>query len=184
MFFPEPHDIPIFNNAMKDIPWYEWQYAIYEDWPVWSYPKKWKGWHNWQFIKQFNNKSWWGYMQVCIGYKYYLVHRLVAMTFIENPNNYRCVNHKDGDTKNNHYTNLEWCTYSYNIKHSIYALGNNYNYSMYSKQVDMFSKDWKYLKTFESATHAQKETTISQATISRCANNIYKTAWWFKWKFS
>jgi len=50
------------------------------------------------------------------------IHRLVAMAFCPNPNEYKEVNHIDGNKLNNHYTNLEWCTRSHNIK-QIYALG-------------------------------------------------------------
>ena len=44
------------------------------------------------------------------------VHRLVAEHYLENPNNYRCVNHKDGNRRNNKASNLEWCTASYNVQ--------------------------------------------------------------------
>ena len=49
--------------------------------------------------------------------KKYLVHRLVAETFIPNPNNYPCINHKDENKQNNNINNLEWCTRSYNINY-------------------------------------------------------------------
>ncbi len=50
--------------------------------------------------------------------KYYLVHRLVAETFIPNPNKFKDVNHKDGNKLNNNVNNLEWCTRSYNLIHA------------------------------------------------------------------
>lgn len=45
------------------------------------------------------------------------VHRIVAMAFIPNPNNYAQVNHKDEDKKNNSPDNLEWCDNVYNCKY-------------------------------------------------------------------
>ncbi|CAL6059971.1 HNH_endonuclease [Hexamita inflata] len=44
------------------------------------------------------------------------VHRLVAETFIENPNNYKYVKHLDGDIRNNHVSNLQWCKCSRLLK--------------------------------------------------------------------
>ena len=47
-----------------------------------------------------------------------LIHRLVALTHLKNPNDYKYVNHKDGNKKNNHISNLEWVTSSENQKHA------------------------------------------------------------------
>lgn len=46
------------------------------------------------------------------------IHRIVAESFIPNPNDLPCVNHKDGNKQNNHVENLEWCTYSANSQHA------------------------------------------------------------------
>ena len=59
-----------------------------------------------------------GYHEVILNGKQYRVHRLVAETFIPNPNNLPCVNHIDGNKQNNSVENLEWVTYSENTIHS------------------------------------------------------------------
>ena len=59
-----------------------------------------------------------GYLQVCLTNKNtYKVHRLVALTFIENKENKQEVNHKDGNKLNNHVSNLEWNTTQENLEH-------------------------------------------------------------------
>lgn len=47
------------------------------------------------------------------------IHRLVALTFIPNPNNLEQVNHIDGNKENNCVSNLEWCNNEYNHQHAI-----------------------------------------------------------------
>jgi hypothetical protein len=50
--------------------------------------------------------------------KTFMIHRIVAMHFIPNPNGLPEVNHLDGNKRNNHYANLEWTTRSGNMKHA------------------------------------------------------------------
>lgn len=64
-----------------------------------------------------------GYTSVALSSDYqkiknFSVHRLVALLFIDNPNNYPEVNHIDFDKTNNKFENLEWVTRSGNIKHN------------------------------------------------------------------
>lgn len=54
--------------------------------------------------------------------KDYRINVLVAKYFIDNPENKLTVNHKDGNKQNNHYTNLEWATYSEQMYHA-YNMG-------------------------------------------------------------
>ena len=51
--------------------------------------------------------------------KFAHVHRLIALTFIPNPNNLPCVNHIDGNKENNTISNLEWCTFKENSMHAV-----------------------------------------------------------------
>lgn len=71
-------------------------------------------------IKQTVNRNGYPMVKLCDnGYeKNCSVHRLVAETFIPNPENKQTVNHKDGNKLNNQIDNLEWSTYSENEKHA------------------------------------------------------------------
>lgn len=57
-------------------------------------------------------------LQTSNGRKTFQLHRLVLETFrpIENPEDWE-VNHIDGDKSNNHLSNLEWCSGSFNVRH-------------------------------------------------------------------
>jgi len=67
-----------------------------------------------------------GYMKVTLCkdgiQKSYFIHRLVALNFLSNPNNFPQVNHKDGNKYNNDVSNLEWCTKRENQNHAVQHL--------------------------------------------------------------
>ena len=71
---------------------------------------------NGKILKPYDNG--YGYLMVDLKSngirKHARIHRLVAEAFIPNPNNLPEVNHKDEDSHNNFFSNLEWCTSSYN----------------------------------------------------------------------
>lgn len=69
------------------------------------------------------NKTKRGYFRISLGRKLRIfVHRMVAETYIPNPNNYPYINHIDGNGLNNHVSNLEWCTQTRNVQHA-YDIG-------------------------------------------------------------
>ena len=51
--------------------------------------------------------------------KYFSVHKLVALLFVDNPNKYPQINHINGIKIDNIFSNLEWCTASINQTHAI-----------------------------------------------------------------
>ena len=68
-------------------------------------------------LKVWHNNC--GYQLVAAGPKRtYLVHRLVAETWIPNPNHYEEVNHINGDKDDNSVENLEWTTHGENMRHA------------------------------------------------------------------
>lgn len=108
-----------------DIPNYEELYEIDTFGNIKSKDKKVKNKNGYRIIKGKILKpkyDKYGYLKIGLTknnkQKFYFVHRLVAKTFLPNPNNYLIINHKDGNKTNNYIGNLEWCTQKYNIKHA------------------------------------------------------------------
>ena len=117
--------------------------------------------------------------------KMHLVHRLVAQNFLENPNNYECVNHKDENKRNNTVQNLEWCTKAYNNQYSrkihgfIKRKGKETHKSIL--QLDLENK---VIKIWEDARTIFLETGMSQSSISECCRGNRKQAYGYKWQYA
>jgi hypothetical protein len=69
--------------------------------------------------------------------KHHRVNRLVAIHFIPNPENKPTVNHKDGDVKNNHVSNLEWATVAEQNDHKINVLKNGSYKGIHTKAITL-----------------------------------------------
>lgn len=89
------------------------KYIVTRSGDVYSY---WKNHKKWKKQKLRENTN--GYLRANIHSSDFYIHRLVAICYLENPNKYNEVNHKDGDKHNNCVENLEWCNRSQNNKHA------------------------------------------------------------------
>lgn len=127
-----------------------------------------------------------GYLRVVLkkndNSKTYFVHRLVAETFIPNPNNYSVVNHKDENIKNNCADNLEWCTFKYNIN---YGTLRERQAKKCGKKILQIDKNGNLVKCWDSIREAGRTLGLHAGTISKCCNkNIYcKTCGGYIWRF-
>lgn len=94
------------------------------------------------------------------------VHREVAKAFIENPNNYNIINHKDENKANNNVNNLEWCTAQYNSTY------NNINYKRgLKRRKAIVAVKGNEVLYFDSVTIAANALGVSQKNISTIINN-------------
>jgi hypothetical protein len=130
-----------------------------------------------KILKADNNK---GYLRVSLSknniVKRYLVHRLVAQTFIENKYNKKYVNHIDGNKINNNVKNLEWVTASENELHS-YKYLNKINPQ---KKLILNAEYGIFYDSIEEAAQSigKKHTTISAMLTGQNKNTtslIYAT---------
>lgn len=113
------------------------------------------------------------------------IHRLVALTFIPNPNNYKEVNHKDGNKSNNHFSNLEWCSRSGNAKHAFDTGLNNFKPDNGKRPVEQLDRDGNLIRGFESIRAASRAVSRHSdcSSIGAACLGKRKTAYGFKWRF-
>lgn len=100
-------------TELKDIPGFEGMYAISKEGKVYSFKSN-------KFLSPSRTKD--GYLKVALRSNnkvyYYRVHKLVAMTYLDNPNNLSEINHKDFNRINNCLENLEWISHDDNMLYS------------------------------------------------------------------
>ena len=137
------------NMILFDIKDYVGLYSVTINGDVFS-------WKTNKFLKPQKQKK--GYLTVNLfkdkKFKTKTIHRLVAISLIENPMNKPCVNHKDLDKTNNHISNLEWVSQKENIQHAcdngIRCGEKNGNSKLTIAQVKEIRKKHKFRKyTYE-----------------------------------
>lgn len=131
-------------------------------------------------MTQFKTNA--GYMRVKLsrGIKrgMYLVHRLVAMTFIDNPNEYPIINHKDNDRCNNDVKNLEWCNNSYNQKQRFKSCKGTK-----ARLVAQITLDGKFVRLWNTPKDVFNSLGIQAQNISKVCRGERKQAGGYKWVY-
>ncbi len=118
-----------------------------------------------------------GYIYVRVNKDKYALHRLVAFTFIEKPDDKQIVNHIDGNKTNNAVNNLEWCNVKENNQH-------NHNVGLiktFKRKIGQYNLEGDLIKEYDSIVNATKESGIQ--TIKHVLCNKQKMAGGFIWKY-
>lgn len=132
-------------------------------------------------IKPFRDKD--GYLRVKLydrnGKKHGLgVHKIVATTFLPNPNHCEMVNHLNYIRDDNRLENLEWCTPQENADWSKHRYKGHGNIRIIG------TDDVGLVKEYESMSQASKETGVSVGNICRCCHGYRSQAGGYKWSIA
>lgn len=178
------------KEIWKDIPNYEGLYQISNLGRIKSLKRYVKNKHGKRIVKEkilTNYINGTGYYAVNLrkecGIDIKRVHRLVAESFIPNPNNLPQVNHIDGNKLNNNIENLEWCNCSYNVKEA-FRLGLNKHIDFVKrKEILQFNLKNEFIKEWKSIYDAWKNTNIPRSCINKVCQGKQKTAGNYIWKY-
>lgn len=132
-----------------------------------------------------------GYLQINLykdeKLKTMFIHRLVANAFIPNEDIFKTqINHKDENKENNNVNNLEFSTPKEN---SNYGTRNErmakakINHPKKSKQVNQYSLDGNFIRSFPSTMEIERQLGFSNVCISACCLGKQKTAYNYIWKY-
>lgn len=113
-------------------------------------------------------------------HKNFLIHRLVAQTFIPNPEHLLQVNHKDENKSNNSVNNLEWCTNRYN---NLYHDKAKRTGIKEGKPVAQYTLSGKLIKVWRSSHEAEKAGYHARH-IGECCSGKIKTHQGYIWRFA
>ena len=159
------HQIGIFDKKykLKLIPGCLYNYAS-PDGDIYMYKRG--------FFEKRKYEDLFGYYRVNLnepnGPKTRRVHKLIALTFIPNPNDYPVINHINGNKHDNRVENLEWTTIQDNTQKAFdmgLAKNDKGAADSQSTPVDILDKDYNILYHFGSSLEAARELNINKATI-------------------